>query len=154
MKDSNKNELIVDYASRSANCLRRAFNRRTPQIAENLTALDKPMSARTVRRMTEESSDVRRRNILENTCLLLGAAFLASPKIFDTIWQFLSGYAQALRGPSIMHGSVDAAFLDLRFATIEAERKYLDGAVSDVPKALILIEEALRSLFVHVQLRT
>lgn len=143
-------EVILDYSGRARPALKKAFYRRTTAVAEFFTLLGKPMRARTARKMTEESLDVKRRTILENACLLLGASFLASPKSFEILWQHLASFACALRGDASA-GSFDHAFSEFRYAYAFVERAYFRGELKDAPEPLIYVDHSLRVLWAHSQ---
>lgn len=150
----DKAELIKIYASGSRDCLKKAFNRKAPRIAEALTSLGKPVGERTVRAMTEESKDVLRRNTLENTCLLLGACSMTGQRSFETVWSYLESCAAMLRKPPRRFQNFDQAFVELKHAYIVCERAYYQNDTETMPGALVGVEETLKDVIVHMNLKS
>ncbi len=134
---------MAAYAANSQQCLKRAFKGKCPQIARNLTSLGKNVGERTVRKMTEQSLDVRRRNVLENMCLLLGSCYLTDRRVFDQVWGYLETYANELKGNSMRFKTLDEAFTEMRFYVISAERTFYQGEREQLPEALKQIGESL-----------
>jgi len=141
---------IVNFAAATSKVLGIAFWRKSPKIAEQFTELGKPMGSRAARKMTEESADVTRRNILENTILLLGASYRTSRKTFDIIWLFLESFADALRGNMKFCRTRDEQFAEFRFAAAAAERAYFKGEKEEMIKSLIFVDHSLKGLFARL----
>lgn len=153
MTKQDQLETITRYASDARLCLKRSFGRRCPKIAAVLTELGRPVSARLVRRWTEDVKDVRRRNTLEAIVLLLGALYLTNVRAFDVVWSHLEAYVYALRGFSLEHPSMDLAFLDLRYRFIRCERVYFQGDEEDLPGALMEVDRSLKGTVAHLDRR-
>lgn len=153
VRKQNRIDWIKAYAANSCVCLRKAFYRKAPKIAEAFRALDKPMGPRTVLKMTEASPDVKRRNILENACLLLGACYLDDRKTFESAWLYLETFAAGLREPLRSYQSLDQAFVELKYAYTVCERAYYHGEEEKMPAALIGVDESVKGVAAYFNLR-
>lgn len=143
---------IEHLAAATAEVLKKAFSRHSGAIAARFSELGKPMSARTVRKMTEPSADVRRRNILENTVILLAASRRQSLRTFELVWTFLESVAGILRGHVTIYPTLDRQFSEFRFAAASAERSFFRGDVREFEQALIFVDHSLKGLFAKLQL--
>lgn len=153
MNQNKQNKILITqrFAEDAHAILKRAFWGKSTAIAANFTALGKPMQPRSVRKMTEASADVRRRNILENTIIMLGAASLESNRTFDFIWQSLASFAGQMRGDkSTAVRNAEEAFSELRFANASLERAFIRGELKNDPQPLLFAGDSLRGLFAHL----
>jgi hypothetical protein len=142
---------IDNTAAATANVLKKAFWRKSESIAKHFADLGKPMGGRTVRKMTEASPDVRRRNILENTVLLLAASRRESLGAFNQIWVYLESVAATLRGRVQMRPTIDEQVAEFRYASASADRAWFRGDRKEFEKALIYVDEQVKGLFAHLQ---
>ena len=152
METIQQNTLIEDLAAATAGVLKKAFARHSGAIAARFSELGKPIGARTVRKMTEPSADVKRRNILENTVLLLAASRRQSLRAFETVWMYLESVAGFLRGRVTVYPTLDRQVSEFRFAAASAERAFFSGNTKEFEQALIFVDEALRGVFIKLRL--
>jgi hypothetical protein len=138
---------IEDFAAATANVLKVAFWNKSPEIAKNFSALGKPMGDRSVRRQTEPSKDVPRRNILENTFLLLGACYRTSPKTFEIVWLYMEAFAEVLRGKVRIYRTLDEQYAEYKYRASAVERAYLSGDRKELLEALAFADHSLKGLF-------
>lgn len=140
-------EVINTYAANSTRCLKRAFARRCPRIARELTALGRRVSDRTVRKMTEENPDIMRRNAIENTVLLIGAAYRTDRKSFKVIREYFEAFFDDLdRQPDQQFPDIETALVEMRFRVISAERIFYLDDRSKMPEAVERIDESLKGM--------
>ncbi len=142
---------IEFYAAAATQVLKKAFSRRCESMAKHFAALGKPMGGRTVRKMTEPASDVKRRNILENTVLLLAASRRESLGTFNHVWVYLEAVAAFLRGKTRMFATIDEQVAEFRYASASADRAWFRGDRKEFEKALIYVDEQVKGLFAHLQ---
>lgn len=100
-----------------------------------------------------EPTDIVRRNTIENTLLLLGAAFLDSPKSYETVWQYLQAFDDELRGSAIKFDSIERAVVEFRYKSMSVERVWLDGEQEQLPRAITEAGESLRGVLSHLVLK-
>lgn len=139
-------KIIQNFTRNSQQILKRALNRKAPQIAENFRVLGKPVSDRFIRKMCEPNADVVRRNPLDQILILLGAAFMESPKRFKTIWDYLELFKASLVGKVYPGRDIEDAFAEFRFRSAAAEKAFIDRQFEKFDELLIYVDEALKNL--------
>lgn len=142
---------FTEFAALSADVLKRAFWRKAPQIARRFSELGRPMSARTVRKMTERSDPVRR-NPLDHAVLLLTATRRESRERFEIVWRYLEAVATMLRGAVRVCATPEAQFIEFRFAAARFEREWMAGHKREAEQALVYVDESVKGLFQKLQL--